>query len=518
MQSRTHGGAYVGTVIQIDSDRSVQPVKFQPITLATPDPYDTDIDLTYYLSRFASRWPDVVNKIYQKAANQDLKIAHFARQNPTAKCKEGLDANPDPFLPYQEVFSKLLPGKSLEAIDPKQPREFHYRIDGSGPLSFQTLSSGEQEVVKVAFDLIWKRIRHSVILLDEPELHLHPTLAFRLVETLKDLGEGTNQVFLFTHSPDLISTYYATGNVYFIDLQQETGNQGRRLSDLHNDHFETARAVGAHLGLFAVGKKLVFIEGTQASVDRLTYHKILQRSSFDAYLLPLGSVKNVNALRDVAEELGKAIFGVDLFMIRDRDGLTTEQVDKLEQNPRFRVLPRRHVENYFLDAEVLSKVAQHLYLDPAKADQAAIESELLACARDCLNTAVLSEVREFVQLNGVIDTPRFKNSTELEIEALMSCVTAQLGNAVAELTSAFSQAGIEKLILQTRTRLSRALEEGSWRKEFPGKMVLARFAGRYCGQELGRVRQAYVDLALDQKPEVFEEIRGIFYHFEELAD
>jgi predicted ATPase len=74
--------------------------------------------------------------------------------------------------------------------------------------------------VKVAFDLIWKQIRHSVILVDEPELHLHPTLAFRLTETLKLLGEGTNQLILFTHSSDLISTYYATGNVYFIDLDE----------------------------------------------------------------------------------------------------------------------------------------------------------------------------------------------------------------------------------------------------------------------------------------------------------
>ena len=40
MNSRTRGGTYVGTVIQIDSDRFVQPVKFQQITLAMPDPYD----------------------------------------------------------------------------------------------------------------------------------------------------------------------------------------------------------------------------------------------------------------------------------------------------------------------------------------------------------------------------------------------------------------------------------------------------------------------------------------------
>jgi hypothetical protein len=41
-------------------------------------------------------------------------------------------------------------------------------------------------------------------------------------------------------------------------------------------------------------------------------------------------VKNISALQDVSSELCKAIFGVDLFMIRDRDGLTDEQVKALE--------------------------------------------------------------------------------------------------------------------------------------------------------------------------------------------
>ena len=177
-------------------------------------------------------------------------------------------------------------------------------------------------------------------------------MAFRLIETLKEFGGGTNQLLLFTHSADLISTYYSSGNVFFIDSSQDADNQAHRLSDLTTAHSAVARAAGANLELFAVGKRLVFVEGEDASVDRLVYHKVAQSSFPDAYLMPIGSVENIVALRAVVDELASSIFGIDLFLIRDRDGLSEAVINALEKNDCFRCLPRRHIESYLLDPEV----------------------------------------------------------------------------------------------------------------------------------------------------------------------
>ena len=517
MNSRLRGGTHVGTVVQIDSDRSVTPVKFQPITLATPDPYDTEIQLTYYLSPFRNRWPDLVNKIYQKAASQDLKIAASVRADPTAAGQSYLDANPDPFALYQRVFEQLLPDKQLEPIDPKAPREFQYKVGAAGPFPFQALSSGEQEVVKVAFDLIWKQIRHSVILVDEPELHLHPTLAFRLLETIKGLGDATNQLILFTHSPDLISTYHATGNVYFVDIDEPKANQGKRLSDLHTDHVETARAVGANLGLFAVGKKLIFVEGTEASVDRLTYHRVAQECFPEAYLLPMGSVRNLNALSHVSEELRSAIFGVDLFMIRDRDGLSDEHVAELEANPRFRVLPRRHVENFFLDAGLLSRVAQHFYLDASQADPEGITAALQRAADLSMHSALLADIKHLVNVEGSLEPPSLKVVEKLEGDRLEEALVKHLNAAATSVTARFSARAAEILVRKRRTVLSAALRNGTWQTVFPGKTVLARFVADYWRMDLVRVRQAYVDIALREKADVLQPIRAILEAFRALS-
>jgi hypothetical protein len=108
-------------------------------------------------------------------------------------------------------------------------------------------------------------------------LHLHPTLTFKLVETLKTIGDHTNQFIFLTHSADLISTYYSTGNVFFIDSTKTGTNQAHRLSELNHSHSEIIQLIGQNLGLFAVGKKLIFIEGKNSSSDRLTYHSIAQK-------------------------------------------------------------------------------------------------------------------------------------------------------------------------------------------------------------------------------------------------
>ena len=256
---------------------------------------------------------------------------------------------PHPLDKYKNIFSMLLPGKKLLDINPATPKQFQYEDSSGATLPFSSLSSGEQEVVKVVFDIARKEIKESVIIMDEPELHLHPTLAFKLIETLKSIGENTNQFIFLTHSADLISTYYSTGNVYFIDLEQNGSNQAHKLSDLNHAHKGLLDLIGENLGLFAVGKKIVFVEGENSSIDRLAYHSIAQKYLPEAKITPTGSVENLVTLNTIEKQIRSSIFGIDFYMIRDRDGLSSGQIQALEANGRIKSLKKRHIENYFLD-------------------------------------------------------------------------------------------------------------------------------------------------------------------------
>ena len=108
--------------------------------------------------------------------------------------------------------------------------------------------------------------------------------------------KNPEEPLFLTHSSDLISTYYSTGDVYFIDQSSGAHNQAHRLSDINDKHHEVASLIGQNLGLFAVGKKIVFVEGEESSIDRLTYQKIAQTVNADIRVIPTGSVLNILAL------------------------------------------------------------------------------------------------------------------------------------------------------------------------------------------------------------------------------
>ena len=261
IQNRRFGGRakYVGSLVQIDSHRNIQTVNYSQVNWLGEDPDDAETPYNWGYGTFTDRWQDFMNYIHQKYAIRDKKLAEELKKNPSQGEKIILD-NPDPLIKYKEIFAQLLPGKELQDIKPENPREFQYKDSTGVILPFGSLSSGEQEVVKVIFDVARKDIKHSIIIVDEPELHLHPTLTFKLIETLKTIGDHTNQFIFLTHSADLISTYYSTGNVYFIDAVQTGANQAHRLSELNHRHKELVQLIGENLGLFAVGKKLIFVE------------------------------------------------------------------------------------------------------------------------------------------------------------------------------------------------------------------------------------------------------------------
>ena len=304
ISSRRYGrGNYVGSLVQIDSQRIIQTVQYNQIPWQQDDPDNQETPGTFYYGEFASRWQDFVNYIHRKAYAYDRKLLEEMKTNPSQCGSEIISRNPHPFEKYKSIFKELLPGKELQDIDPSNVREFMYRDISGNLLNFSTLSSGEQEIVKILFDVARKDIKDSVIIIDEPELHLHPTLTFKLIESLKKIGEHTNQFIFLTHSADLISTYYSTGDVYFIDSEQTGANQAHKLSDLDNSHRELVNLIGENLGLFAVGKKLVFVEGESSSIDRLTYHSIAQKYLSDVKVIPVGSVTNIINLNSFEEQI-----------------------------------------------------------------------------------------------------------------------------------------------------------------------------------------------------------------------
>lgn len=512
INSRKYGsGRYVGSLVQIDSSRSIQTLRYNPVNWLGGDPDDVESVSNYYFSPFINRWQDFINYIHQKSAARDKKLADELKKNP----KNGekiINENPDPFEKYKKIFSELLPGKRLLNIDPAQPREFQYKDESGQSLTFNTLSSGEQEVVKILFDVARKDIRHSIIIVDEPELHLHPTLTFKLIETLKNIGEYTNQFIFLTHSADLISTYFSTGNVYFIDSVQSGANQAHKLSDLNHSHHNIVQLIGQNLGLFAVGKKLLFVEGENSSIDRLTYHTIAQSVDSEIKVIPVGSVFNIMTLNSIEEQIRNSIFGINIYMIRDRDGLSESQISEIEKSGRIKCLKRRHIENYFLDEEILFKVAEQLYITRTNdtITQEFIQNEIKKIAEQSINFNLFKNTKEFLSVNHFFKPPKVKSVATKSSEDVKKEIISGIKQNLDKLVDKLEPSKLEDWLSAEELNLKEMIKNDDWKVNFQGKLIFSKLCANIFKEDQLRIRQAYVDIALAEKPEIFTDITEAF--------
>ncbi|MEQ8626177.1 AAA family ATPase [Ekhidna sp.] len=512
INSRKYGqGKYVGSLVQIDSKRTLETISYNQISYQVTDPDDTDTPWNWGYSPFINRWKEFMNYIHQKVAAHKNKLAEAVQADPSQTGTTILKNYPHPLEKYKTIFADILPGKDLEDINPAQPKEFHYKDTSGQILPFSSLSSGEQEVIKVLFDVARKEIKHSVFIIDEPELHLHPTLTFKLIEALKSIGEHTNQFIFLTHSADLISTYYATGNVFFIDSDQSGHNQAHRLSELKSTHKELVQLIGENLGMFAVGKKLVFIEGENSSIDRLAYHKIVQKVDAEIKVNPIGSVTNIGALKAVEEQIRNSIFGVNMFMIRDRDGLRQDQITSLEANGHILCLKRRHIENYFLNEEVLRKVVVHLYLDKTGTlSKEFIKSETKRIAQETLSLNLIKNFKDFLSANYSIKAPKLNLGNNRPIDEIIQEIINGFDVEISKLTNELNKSKTEDWLNREKQRLESLLSTDEWKNEFQGKIIFARLCGEVLKGDHVRIRECYIDIALENHPDILKDLLEIF--------
>ncbi len=223
---------------------------------------------------------------------------------------------PDILAPFKEAFWQLVAPKKLIEVNTKD-QTIYYEVDGK-KLPLETLSSGEQEVINITFDFILRGPADCVVLFDEPELHLHPELSYKLLQGLSSIGER-NQFLLATHSPEIISASLENTVVFVTPPRGVDDNQALIL---HQDDttYHALQALGQSVGVISLGKKLVLIEGNEASLDKQTYGAILKGKFSEFVLVPTGGKDTIRSFAEVQENiLNKTIWGVDFYLLCDRD-------------------------------------------------------------------------------------------------------------------------------------------------------------------------------------------------------
>jgi len=113
------------------------------------------------------------------------------------------------YLELKQKINTIFDGFNLEVqfsnIDKNKNIFFTNSLNEK--ISIDDLSTGEKELLNKVFSLYTSDIRDSVILIDEPEISLHPSWQNRLIKIYKNFAkQNNNQIIIATHSPQIIAS------------------------------------------------------------------------------------------------------------------------------------------------------------------------------------------------------------------------------------------------------------------------------------------------------------------------
>lgn len=500
------------SLLNYDSARRIEQIQPYAFDFKVPDPWKETVGWNTGYQPMSSRFQDTIHSLHRKIRRHKDEVANQAIALQAAGEESMRLEFADPLEKFAEAFSKLLPGKKLEELDNQQSNSINYSEKGK-VLPLTSLSSGERELVSIVFDFLLRNPKDCIILFDEPELHLHPELTYRLLRILRESGER-NQFILSTHSPDII-TATLDQSVVFIAPPRETGtNQAIQLKD-DSDTAKILRLIGQSVGVISLGKRIVLIEGTSASIDKQTYGSLVESAFPEFVLVPAGGKHAITSfMKAIDSILNKAIWGVDFFMLCDGDNL--DAVTESGYGDRLRVLPRCHIENYFLDEHVLAHAFEKLgeaqnswLLRPEK-------------IRDCLRSLALAMLSYTVALRvshrlrfaaGNVDMMP-SDCHGIDDAKLASLFERQRVSELARINAGLTAETVDKLVRDEFRMLSTYFDSDSdeWQRVVPGKPVFQKFASA-AKTDPDRLRRVYIRSDRELGSDVFKDIKDIFSSF-----
>jgi predicted ATPase len=398
----------------------------------------------------------------------------------------------DPLAPYNSLLGRLFPGYGF--VDTSDASlSLQVRLPSGDVIPFQDMSSGEKEVFFILAFFVRHSISNSVIVVDEPELHLHPELGRKFVRFMRTIMPG-NQIWIATHSADLIDEA-GRERAFFVRRKLTNSAEAEVLPATSEEHeLQLVRDLFGYSGYIGVSKKLVFTEGTNAGADRKTFANLFPELADEIKIIPAGSSSNLQRInRAILALLSSNFAQCEFYLIRDRDYMSDKAIAKQTASApnRLFVLNRHEIENYLLDEEVIATVLRDIYQKNWSTDQ--VRDELLAIAKQSsagyVRDMAVAHCAELFQGEDcsvgnhssgrcIIDSSGQVDSSVAD--SLKEALRTKMSRVNTDVSGRLGQSTIDQIFGDCVSSIQKALASSKqeWKIILPGKELLQQFSKR----------------------------------------
>lgn len=245
------------------------------------------------------------------------------------------------------IWNEVFPQRKLEFETAKVMATY-----GDSKYQAKFMSDGE----RVALYLISQCLlapTGMIIIIDEPEIHLHKTIMARLWDTIERYCEDKCLIYI-THDLDFAASRKDAAKIW-VQAYHGSTNWDLQLLPEEDDIPE-----GLMLEILGNRKSVLFVEGEKTSYDFLLYQQLYA----DKYVVPAHNcIKVIELTKAFNNERIKNIHRLDVRGLIDRDYLSQNEIDAYA---RFRIatLNVAEVENLYLLEPLIRIVAEYMALNP----------------------------------------------------------------------------------------------------------------------------------------------------------
>jgi hypothetical protein len=389
----------------------------------------------------------------------------------------------DPWKPLRELTNNLLPHMTFEKIDASNRDQVRvlFKVHGLDALvDLDELSSGEKSIIQMFYPLVEREIKSFVkeidagpqntdrpevcVLIDEPELHLHPNLQFKVLDYLRVLtSRQKTQVIVATHSPTIVEG--ATFDELFLlrpsELVQPEDNQLVQIAQ-DEDRLAALRSLFGSTHNLTSMQPVMIVEGTgddksgHVVADRRIYRAL--HSGFDRVTLISGGGKRECIALAHALQQALAEFSAQLKVIALLDKDTDQSTDSI-----VKLLPVSMIENLLVDPEVIFEAIESVLDRTSLLTVDDVANEL-----DRLLTK--SEPREIGRITAAtLGSSHFHPPSNLEL------ISEKSQAFLADVTTRYSDTSIESARQKAVETVENIRSNQRRREEFDGKKILVDF-------------------------------------------
>lgn len=252
------------------------------------------------------------------------------------------------------IWDEIMPNRKLDLSG----NEVH--IFRSIRYHGRDMSDGERVVLYMIAQILTVK-NNSLIIIDEPELHIHKAILSKLWNMLEI--ERQDCVFMYiTHDLDFAVTRN-TDKALWIKNYDGLNNWDYEFVNI-NDFSNLPSTLLYEL--IGTQKRIIFVEGTKESLDYMLYHEIYGKKGF--HVIPCGGCNQVIKYVKAKKAYDK-FDSIIVIGIIDRDFRTEAEIQSLK-NEGVYCLNVAEVENLFIVPEIIEYVGEYLGTEITKIEEA----------------------------------------------------------------------------------------------------------------------------------------------------